>query len=279
VWISKNLKLGPALKISNWRKIALGTWQSVGDPSIYGLVELDVQPALAYIEKLRTQTEQKITLTHVLGRAVAKTIEKHPEINCLLRFGKLYPRKSIDIFFQVANDPDGKDLSGIAIPQINQKSILEICREMQTGIEAIRKKGDPGFKKMKKTAGMIPGWLTHKTLSFVGWIMYSLNIWTPLFGIPKDPFGSAMITNIGTLGLDFAYAALVPYSRVPLFVSVGAISDVPVVRSGQVVIGQICSLCITADHRLIDGMVASLMARTIKNLMADPEGQLGPLDK
>ena len=33
-----------------------------------------------------------------------------------------------------------------------------------------------------------------------------------------------MITNIGSIGLDQAYVPLVPYSRVPILIALGAVS-------------------------------------------------------
>jgi chloramphenicol O-acetyltransferase len=275
--ISLNAKLLPPLKISSWRKVAIGTWRSAGDPSVYGILELDAQPALVYLEKLKELTGQRVTLTHFVGKAVAQTLAKHPEINCILRLGKLYPRKAVDIFFQVASDTSGKDLSGTTIRNANHKSIVEIAQEMQERIHQIREKGDPNFRKMKNTMGIVPGLLVSPLMSLIGFIMYTLNLWSPLFGSPKDPFGSVMITNVGSLGLDTAFAPLVPYSRVPLLLAVGAVKEKPVVKRGQVEVGQVIQICATFDHRIIDGMHASKMVRSLQKIFANPEQELGLL--
>src|SRR5262249_20860453 len=151
---------------------------------------------LAYIEKVRAKSGLKITLTHLAGKAVAQVLANHPDINCILRFGMLYPRKNVDVFFQVAADDTGKDLSGMTIRNTDKKSLAEIAQEMQTRAQKIRKEGDPEFKKMKSTMGLLPGWATKFVLDFAGWFMYTLNLWTPLLGSPRDPFGSCMITSI-----------------------------------------------------------------------------------
>ena len=39
--ISRNIDLGPALRTSSWRKIAIGTWKTAGDPSVYGILDLN----------------------------------------------------------------------------------------------------------------------------------------------------------------------------------------------------------------------------------------------
>lgn len=274
---SKHLDLGRPLKTSSWRKIAIGTWRTAGDPSVYGSMEMDVERAMIYIRKMSEKTGTKITFTHFLGKAVALTLEKHPEINCVLRFGRLYPRKSIDIFFQVAIDESGKELSGVTIRNANHKSLVEMANEMKTQVEAVRKKGDPVFSKTKKLMSRIPGFFIHTAIQWTGFLMYSLNLWSPLLGSPKDPFGSVMITSIGSLGLDTAFAPLVPYSRIPMLLAVGTIKEIPVVKDGKITIAQVSNLCGTFDHRLIDGMHASHIVKTLQKIFAHPEGELGPL--
>jgi pyruvate/2-oxoglutarate dehydrogenase complex dihydrolipoamide acyltransferase (E2) component len=271
----RNVDLGPPLRLSAWRKVAVGTWRTAGDPSVYGVMELDMARALAYVDRLRAETGLKITLTHFMGRVMAEVLRRHPEINCILRFGRLYPRKTVDVFFQVASDSAGEDLSGTTIRAADTKTVAEIAREMQERVQAIREKGDPAFMKTKKLMGATPGFLTGLALTFTGWILYTLNLWTPLLGSPRDPFGSIMITSIGSLGLDMAFAPLVPYSRVPILIAIGAVRETPVARDGKVQTAQICKIACTFDHRLIDGVHGSRMARSLAAIVADPEKELG----
>jgi pyruvate/2-oxoglutarate dehydrogenase complex dihydrolipoamide acyltransferase (E2) component len=272
---SKNVELGPALKTSAWRKIAIGTWRRNGDPSVYGILEFDCTKMLEYLKKIQAKSTEKITVTHFMGKAIGDTFAKHPQLNCVLRWGKLYPRKNVDVFFQVASDVKGEDLSGCTIRRADQKTITEIAVEMKGHIHHIREKGDPAFKKSKNTMKLVPGFLVGPLLDFLGFVLYTLNIWTPLIGSPKDPFGTVMITNVGSLGLDLAFAPLVPYSRVPVLLAVAAIKDTPVVRNGQIVSAPIMKIGVTVDHRLIDGMHGSKMFKTISAVFNDPETHLG----
>jgi pyruvate/2-oxoglutarate dehydrogenase complex dihydrolipoamide acyltransferase (E2) component len=274
-FLKRNIELGRPLRTTAWRKVAIGTWRDAGDPSVYAQAEFECDRALAYIDKIRTKTGSKITMNHFVGKAIALTLAQHRDINGILRFGRIYPRKNVDIFFQVASDTTGKDLSGITIRNIDKKSILEISAEMQARVDRIRKQGDPEFRKMKGTMGGLPGMFARYVLNFAGFLMYTLNLWSPLLGSPRDPFGSCMITNIGSLGLDSAFAPLVPYSRVPLLIALGAVKPTPVVRDGALAVAQVVRLCVTLDHRLIDGMHASHMARTLTKIFANPESELG----
>jgi pyruvate dehydrogenase E2 component (dihydrolipoamide acetyltransferase) len=239
------------------------------------VLELDATRALAYVDKIRQESGRRITLTHVVGKAVAETLRRHPDINVIQRFGRLYPRQSVDVFFQVASDADGKDLSGMTIRSAETKSVAQMAQEMEERVALIRANKDKSFAKMKGLMGALPGWAAGLLLNFSGFLLYGLNIWTPLMGTPKDPFGSVMITNIGSLGLDMAFAPLVPYSRVPLLVAVGATAERVVAHQGQAKVVPSIKLCVTFDHRVIDGMHASKMSRTMQKIFADPVTELG----
>lgn len=274
-WLSRNIKYHGEAKLSAFRKVALGTWRTVGDPSVYSELEIDVEPALEYLVRVGEAHQRKLTLTHFVGKACAETVRRHPELNCILRWGKLYRRSDIDIFFQVASDSKGEDLSGTTVRRIDGKNICEIADDMQKKVKRIRDTGDIDYKKMKKTMRSIPAWLSRHLLNFSSYFMYTLNLWTPLLGVPKDPFGSLMITSIGSIGLDRAFVPLVPYSRIPCLIAIGAVREAAIVSNGHIVVKKVVSLCVTFDHRVIDGMHASHMARTLKKIFAEPVKELG----
>jgi pyruvate dehydrogenase E2 component (dihydrolipoamide acetyltransferase) len=111
----------------------------------------------------------------------------------------------------------------------------------------------------------------------LGYLCFELNLDLRWAGIPRDPFGSAMVTNIGSLGLEEAYVPLVPYSHVPLLLAVGAIQDEAVVENGALLAGKVFRVCATFDHRVLDGVHASNMSKHLTRIFADPEKSLGPL--
>src|SRR5262249_44941254 len=129
-------------QLSTFRKIALGTWRTTADPSVYGSLTLRMNEALRYIEAFRAATGRRATVTHLMARASAAVLEKVPDANALLRFGRIYRRKSIGVFFQVAmEDPDtGKiDLSGATIHDPQNKSLADICDELDEHFAKVRR--------------------------------------------------------------------------------------------------------------------------------------------
>jgi pyruvate dehydrogenase E2 component (dihydrolipoamide acetyltransferase) len=110
-------------------------------------------------------------------------------------------------------------------------------------------------------------------LRLLSFVLYTLNVRVP--GLPGDTFGSVMITNVGSLGLDVAYPPLVPFSRVPILIAVGAVADEPVVEGDRVVPAKVFGLHATFDHRFIDGYHAATMSRVLRERLEDPERYFG----
>lgn len=261
--------LGPA-KTSPWRKIAIGTWSSCGDPSVYGSLDIDATPILKIIQEYK-EKGIKITPTVVIAKAAAMSIKEYPSINSILRWSRPYQRKTIDVFLQVSNDDKNDDnLSGVLLRSCDEKSLLQITEELQVKTKRIKKGDDFEYKKMKSLMGLLPGFLIGPILKFMGFLLYDLNLWSPLFNTPRDSFGSVMVTSVGMLGIDSGFAPLVPYSRCPLLMAVGEISDRPVVENGQVVIKPMMTVSVTLDHRLIDGKGAAFMLKGFRRYVAQP---------
>jgi len=275
-----NLDLYPAQPVSNFRRIAIGTWQNAYDPSVYGTLEVTMDAAIDYLERFRRRTGKRLTVSHMMAKAAAAALERMPEANSVLRFNRLYRRKRIGIFFQVAMADEGEDkidLSGATLYDVEKKSLPEIIDEFEAKVDLVRKRQDPALEKTRKTFQRIPSLLLNiflKALSFFG---YTLNLDLRWAGVPKDPFGSLMITNVGSLGLEQAYVPLVPYSRVPILLALGTVKDVPVVEHGQVVVRKRMKINATFDHRIIDGYHAAVMSRVIHQWFEHPEENFGAI--
>ena len=268
-----NLEIDRERELSTFRKIALGTWRTTYDPSVYGSLTLRMDRALEYIDAFRAATGRRVTVTHLMARAAAAVFERVPDANAIIRLGRIYRRKKIGVFFQVAmEDPEtGKiDLSGATIHEPERKSLVEICDELEQRFAKVRKNTDGALARTRNLFKKMPIPAMGPLLDLTSFASYTLNLDLTWAGIPRDAFGSIMITNIGALGLEEAFVPLVPYSRVPLLIALGAIKDTPVADNGHVTIAKTMRLCATFDHRILDGAHAAAMARTVRAWMEHP---------
>lgn len=268
-----HLELTKKEDISSFRKLAIGTWTTAYDPTVYGTLSVRMEKALAYIERFREVHGVRLTVTHLVSKAVAEGLKRCPDANAILRFNKIYLRKRVTLSVLVVqtDQGDGKvDLTAAKIEDADQKSLLEMAKEMQEAIDKVRQRKDQALEKSKGTIQKLPFLFMNVFLKLLAFFMYTLNLDLSFAGMPRDAFGGATITNVGSLGLDVAYVPLVPYTRVPIFVAPGAVADEPVVEDGKVVPGKIMRINASFDHRFIDGMHAAVLAKTMREMLENP---------
>ena len=86
---------------------------------------------------------------------------------------------------------------------------------------------------------------------------------------PSDWEGSTFtISNLGMYGIDEFTAIINPPDACIL--AVGGISQVPVVKNGAVVPGNIMKLTLSCDHRVVDGATGAAFLQTLKSLLEEP---------
>jgi len=275
-----NLELARKKNPSMFRKLAIGTWRTAYDPSVYGSLDLRMEEAVAYMAAFRAHTGRHLTVTHMMGRAVAAVFERVPDANAILRGSTLYRRKDIAVFFQVAMEDEvtGEiDLSGMVLRDPQKKTMVEIVDECDARIKKVKAHKDKELEGTRSMMGRLPGALVGPVLRLTSWLAYDVNVKVP--GVARDAFGSVMITNIGSIGLEEAYAPLVPYSRVPILLATGAIKDTPVVDNGRLVAAKTMKVCATFDHRVLDGVHAAIMAKTLREWMEHPFEHFDPVPR
>jgi pyruvate dehydrogenase E2 component (dihydrolipoamide acetyltransferase) len=269
-------------ELSSFRKIALGTWQTAYDPSIYGTLVLRMDRAIAYIERFRAQTGRRLTVSHLMAKASAMALQACPEANAVLRWNRIYLRQRIGVFFQVLMTDEGEDkpdLSGATLYDLERKSLLEIVEEFETKVKLVRARKDPALEKTRGTFQRIPFFLLNAFLKVLSFLSFTLNLDLRALGIASDPFGSLMITNVGSLGLDTAFAPLVPFSRVPILFAIGEARDQVLVEEGRPVVARTMSVNATLDHRVIDGFHAARIAGVLREWIENPDSHFDALDR
>jgi pyruvate dehydrogenase E2 component (dihydrolipoamide acetyltransferase) len=86
---------------------------------------------------------------------------------------------------------------------------------------------------------------------------------------PSDWEGSTFtISNLGMFGVDdFTAIINTPDSCI---LAVAGIQQIPVVKNGAVVPGNVMKVTLSADHRTVDGATAAAFLNTVKSLLEEP---------
>jgi pyruvate dehydrogenase E2 component (dihydrolipoamide acetyltransferase) len=90
---------------------------------------------------------------------------------------------------------------------------------------------------------------------------------------PSDWEGNTFtISNLGMFGIESFTAIVNPPDSCIL--AVGGIKEVPVVRNGQVVPGNVMKITLSCDHRVVDGATGAAFLQTFKQYMENPVSML-----
>jgi pyruvate dehydrogenase E2 component (dihydrolipoamide acetyltransferase) len=86
---------------------------------------------------------------------------------------------------------------------------------------------------------------------------------------PADWEGSTFtISNLGMFGIDEFTAIINPPDACILAIS--SIQQIPVVKNGAIVTGNVMKLTMTCDHRVVDGATGAAFLQTLKGLLEEP---------
>lgn len=86
---------------------------------------------------------------------------------------------------------------------------------------------------------------------------------------PADWEGNTFtISNLGMMGIEEFTAIINPPDACIL--AVGGIQQIPVVKNGQVVPGNVMKLTMSCDHRVVDGAVGAQFLKNLKEYLEDP---------
>lgn len=251
------------------RKLAIATWSSPAEGNIYGKLVVDATELVRYIDHVRETTGEKVTVTHLVGRAVALALKQAPGLNGRLLFGRYIPHPWVHITYLVALE-EGADLAKAVVKDADRKTVVDVARELRELAQRLRAGQDSDFEKSKGLLRALPTWLIRPILWTTGWLTSALGVSVAALGLTAFPFGSAVITSVGMFGLDEGYAPPTPFARVPVLVLVGSLRDAVVAHDGEMQIRKQLTLTATIDHRFLDGFQGGVLAKVVRRVLEDP---------
>ena len=254
-------------RASQRRKIAIATWRAPRESRLHARIAVDATAVLAHCRTLQEEHGVRVSPGVVVGLAFSRSVERVPAFHRRVVFGRLVPFTAHDVAFAVDID-GGADLAPCKVRDVDRKTLVEVSRELEAGALRLRTGQDRAHETSSAIARAVPWFLLRPVLMLASLLNGGVGV--AAFGQPAHPLGSLMVTNIGSFGLDEGYVAQVPLARTPLYVCVGAVQDAPMAVDGEVVVRPQLVLTLTADHRVVDGAHAAVLARLARAYLADP---------
>ena len=253
-----------------WRVTAATIYTTPTDSRVYGTLDIDVTAAKEFLDRKREEGV-KLTMVHlttaVLSRAIAFDV---PEMNCFIRRGAVVGREYMDVMVPIQVGGDSGVTPAI-VRNAHARRVTDIADEVRAKAAKSRAGSEIKAAKNKYVLNRIPWPLRRPVFLFIKWITVDMGIEIKALGLSAHSFGSFVVSDIGSFGLNTGMTALMPAAKVPCVIVLGKIEEKPVVRNGEIVIRTILPLTGTFDHRVVDGMQIGKLARGIKRNFRKPE--------
>ena len=205
-------------------------------------------------------------MTLIVGRAIRQEV---PELNTFVRRGKIIQREKVDATVSVLLP--GGQMGSVKIENSDKLTIKEISDEIGGKIRNSRKGNENKTMQSKNFLSSIPWPFRNWVFKLYRTITIHWGISMPLIGLDSNSFGSYVISNIGSVGLDTGYGSLLPSSNVSTVFILGSINKKPAIINDKIVPRRIMALSATLDHRIVDGSHGGKLFRAIKYYIKNPQ--------
>ncbi len=251
-----------------WRKTAATIYKKPQDSKILGSVDIDVSNLASYIKQQRA-AGNKITYTHFFMVATARALATEvPELNSYVKRGKIIPHD--DIIATVSVLLQTGDMGSVKVPNAHKISILDAEKMLAKQIVETRSGHENKLMKMKDSLGNIPWPFRNMVYGIIKKMTIDWGLDIPFLGLKASSFGSFVLSNIGTLGLDVAFPALLPSANIAFVMMLGKPALKPWVVNGQVVAREVMTLSAAIDHRVADASHAGRLFQYYKKVINTP---------
>ena len=253
-----------------WRRSTVAIYRPPVDSRTYGTLDVDITNLLEYLEKQKQQGIN-LTLTQVVAAALGRALGVDvPELNAYVKRGKVVSRDNVAVFIAV-NIPGVNEMTGFPVKNIDRKGLKEISEEISARVDKAKAKIEQGATKNKNMLARIPWPFRTWVFKLIRFVSVGLAMRMNFIGVDPGSFGSAMLSNIGTHGLQYGFAALLPASNLPIVIVMGAAQKKPVVINDEIVIRTMLPVAGTFDHRIVDGSQGGKLANSVSNYLEHPE--------
>jgi pyruvate dehydrogenase E2 component (dihydrolipoamide acetyltransferase) len=246
-----------------WRRIATAIYDPPKDSKLYGTVELDITKVDEYIHRKRKEGI-KVTYTTVFASLMSRSIAFDvPEFNVYVTRGRIHPRESVNVMVSVLLEKTS-EMSSIMVKSAHSKTMDQIVDEMRKGILESRNGQENKTMQQKDRLSSLPWPLRKWMFSLLKHVFVRWGFQWKKKGLDRNSFGSFILSNICSLGLDHGYPALFPLSNLALVVLMGNIGKKPIVINDEIVVRKLLTLSACLDHRMVDGAHAGKLFRALK---------------
>ena len=243
------------------------------DNEAYFNETVDLTALEAYLEKKNAgNPAYRYNLFQCIVTAVLKTVSLRTKMNRFIANRNMYQRKEVSCAFTVKKEFD--DEGGEVLAFIHSKpdyTIDHVHDEIERQLHRLRREevADKSTDAMDMF-NRLPRFVSKTAVRFVTWLDRHGRV--PQSLIATDPYySSAVIANLGSLGLKSCYHHLTNWGTTSLFLTIGRAEKKPFYgEDGTVEMRPGVDLGFIIDERLADGFYYARTIRLLKLLLEEP---------
>lgn len=240
------------------------------DPTMVWGTEVDTNCLTDYLRQRNAVSPVLMTGAHVLLKAVAEALVRHPQFNSRVLGRRLYRFKDVNLMMPLQNRlRDEADV--LLINKADSFSVQEIASQVwKQSRNAAR--GEVLHHKQAKIYRRIPGWLLGWMLRLQLWITNHLNL--PVNSINEQLRAAPVLVNYlayhGAAPMSSFKPSCIPSDCWTLNVTMGSSEPRPVADGNRVAVSSVASLFVRADHRVVDAYELGKFVTELRTLLSDP---------
>ena len=185
------------------KKINYTAWLTPYDPQIYTTIKLDITKIIPYLEKKSEELKdigEHYKVTTFAIKLMSIVLKKYPAVHGYIKFGRYEPKEGVDICCLV-NVGEGKELANTTIKNCECKTMKEIHIELRNNANLLKERKNKDQNTKMNLYKLIPTFILGPMTQIFSYIS-SIGIQVKLLGVRQFEFGSCVITNIGSIGIE-----------------------------------------------------------------------------
>ena len=236
----------------------------------YYPVSFDAEPLLAWIEEHKG-TAQEISIFEAFMLALVRILRERPTLNRYIIGRRLYQRHDVVLSFAARRAyTDEADETMILVrikPTDNADTVLG---KLRGEIKVVKDGHAKDDDKLIELFMRLPRSLLRVAVKLLEW--WDFYVDTPSFLRGLDSMRcSAMVANLGSVGMGAAYHHLFEWGTCSLFVTIGQVKPaVCVGEDGNPAVKRMAELRIAFDERVADGFQDARALERLADYLAHP---------
>ena len=230
------------------------------------------------IEKIEEYTNQKaeegirISTLDVVFAGIVRIIAERPKLNRFVVNGRIYARNKINLTMTVKKSlTDDADETSIKVDFDGTENIFQVRDKLQALIS--ENKDESKANDMDKVAGIlskIPSGILKFAVKFLKFLDKKGHL--PKKIIEVSPFHtSAVVTNVGSLGIDSIYHHIYNFGTTSMFFAIGKKKKSYVFEDDEIYKEKCINLAFVGDERICDGHYYAASFRSLARYLTHPE--------